>query len=336
MNRVLRIPAAGIFATLGMVLSSAAAAELADQLKAVPHKLVYETWHDGNWELFQVNADGSGPINLTRTPKVNELYPHVSPDGSKIAFTVDEGEGDATVRSVWYMNFDGTERTLVAKYARDACWNGDSTALAYLPDEFKKFNYIDYATKGVMIYDLKTKQHREHPNKDLHHLYNLCWSPDGRWFIATVHAGMGYGHGILAFPVDGTRVFNLNVPGCRPDISPDGKKLLWGASDFELDVADLDLSGPEPKVTNRRVAAASDKPVKIYHGDWSPDGKWIAYATGPTEKKLGRLCEVVGVKAPGWNIGVADAEGSKRQIVITQDGASDKEPDWAPAAKANH
>jgi len=339
MHTTQRMMVVGLFAALGLLSAltpaastsgRAAAADLADELKAVPYKIVYETWQNDNWELFMVNADGSNPVNLTRTPKVNELYPHVSPDGTKVAFSVDEGEGDATVRSIWYMNLDGTGRTLVAKYARDGCWKGDSTAIAYLPDEFQKFNYIDYATKGVMIYDLATGQRRPHPNKDLYHLYNLCWSPDGRWFVATVHAGMGFSHAILAFEAEGTRVFNLQIPGCRPDFSPDGKRITWGASDYALNVADLDLSGPEPKLSNRREVATSAKPVKIYHSDWSPDGKWIAFGTGPTEKKLGRLCEVVGVKAPGWNIGVADSSGSSRQMVITHDGASDKEPDWAP------
>ena len=70
--------------------SSATADEaLADELKGVGHRIIYETYQDGNWELFVRNADGSGVVNLTRTPKVNELYPHVSPDGTKVSFVVD-------------------------------------------------------------------------------------------------------------------------------------------------------------------------------------------------------------------------------------------------------
>jgi Tol biopolymer transport system component len=142
---------------------------------------------------------------------------------------------------------------------------------------------------------------------------------------------MGFGHAILAFRADGdAKVFNLKIPGCRPDLSPDGKKICWGASDFALCVADLDLAGPEPKLTNRREVATSTKPIKIYHSDWSPDGRYIAFATGPTQKKLGKVCEVVGVKAPGWNIGVADASGKDRKVIITHDDASNKEPDWVP------
>ena len=306
------------------------AADLAEELKAVPHKIVYETWQETNWELFMVDADGSHPVNLTKTANVNELYPHVSPDGTKVLFSVDEGEGDEQVRYVYYMNLDGTGRTQIAKRARDACWKPDGTAIAYLPDEHEKFKIVDYATKGLMIYDLQTKEHRPHPNPDLYHLYNICWSPDGRWFVSTVHAGMGFAHAILAFQADGTRVFDLKIPGCRPDLSPDGKKICWGASDFVLCAADLDLSGDEPKLSNQREVAKSQQPTKIYHADWSPDGKYIAFSTGPAVRRLGMVCEIVGVQAPGWNIGVAEVDGEHRSVIITKDSASNKEPDWLP------
>jgi len=58
-------------------------------LEKIPYKIVYETWQENNWELFMVSADGSNPVNLTRTPEANELYPHVSPDAAKVSFSCD-------------------------------------------------------------------------------------------------------------------------------------------------------------------------------------------------------------------------------------------------------
>ncbi len=318
-----------------VLTSRVGSADLAEDMKQVSARIVYETWQDDNWELFSIRADGSDLANLTNTPDRNELYPHVSPDGTKICFVCDEGTGASKVRNVYVMNLDGSGRKLVAENARQPCWKSDSTAIAYLKGEVDQFTYTDYATKGVFIYDLASGQQRQHPNHDLMHLYNICWSPDGKWFIATVHAGLGFRHAILAIEADGPGVYDLKIPGCRPDISPDGTRLAWGPSDWALRVADLDFSGDAPKVLNARDVVTSEKPMKIYHVDWSPCGKYIAFSRGPDRKILGTIPEVVGAKAKGWDIGVADASAENRWMPITSDGNCNKEPDWVPPPKAD-
>ena len=308
-------------------------AALRAELKKLPFKIIYETWQDTNWELFLVNPDGSDPVNLTKTPNLNELYPHASPDGSKVCFVADEGTGDTAVRNVYYMNIDGTGRTLVEKNARESCWTGDGSGIVYLKGEFDKFTPLDYATKGIFIYDLKTGARREHPNKGIHHLYNIAASPDGNWFVSTVHAGMGFKHAILAIEGNGMRVFDLKLGGCRPDLSPDGRRIAWGASDWALRVADLDFGGPEPKVTNARDVATSPEPMEIYHVDWSPDGKYVAFSRGPKKKKLGFAPEMIGIQAEDWNLCVGDASAKNRWVTITTDGKCNKEPDWVPVRR---
>src|SRR3954467_1028789 len=96
-----------------------------DQLKTVPFKIAYETYVDDNWEIFVMNADGSNPVNLTKTPKEHEHYPQVSPDGSKICFSVDEGEGREAVRSLYVMDIDGTKRKKLVDHAREPFWRPD-------------------------------------------------------------------------------------------------------------------------------------------------------------------------------------------------------------------
>jgi TolB protein len=308
--------------------------DLREELKKVPYKIVYETYRDGNWELYQINADGSQPVNLTKTPMINEGYAQVSRGGTKLAFIVDEGEGEAKARNVYLMNMDGTGRTLVAKHARYPFWNAAGTALCYVPDEQEQFSIRDCATKGLRIYDPATRRVAPHPNPQLEHLYNLCCTRDGKWILSTVHAGMGFKHAILAVEANGQGVFNLNIPGCRPDVSPDGKRVAWNASDFVIRVGDLDFSGPEPKVINQRDVVSNPKPVEVYQADWSPDGRHLTFTSGKkAEKKLGSPPEFVGVVAPGWNIFVADANATNRFVQITTDGCSNKEPDWVPLPK---
>lgn len=291
-------------------------------LGRIPFKIVYETYREKNWELYMMNADGSNPVDLTRTPDVSEMYPHASPDGRKICFVADETRGGKKIRNVYYMNIDGTGRTKVAANARQPCWSPDGKTIAYLKGEFDRYTIKDYATKGLSFYDLETREHREHPNRKLHHLYNICWSPDGNWFVATVHGGMGYKHAILVFEANGTKVFDLKIHGCRPEFSHDGRKITWGRSDEKLCAGNIDVAIPGPRVTDVRDAASCPKGFEVYHADWSPDGRYITFSHGP------KADEKVGGKAPGWNICVGDGAG--RWVPVTTDGNHNKEPDWVP------
>jgi len=300
------------------------------KLEEIPFKIIYETYRetDGkrNWELFLMNADGSNPVNLTNTPDLDEMYPHVSPDGTKISFVVDEGTGRDKVRSVYYMNLDGTQRVKVAENARQPCWSFDSKSIAYLKSEYERYSTKEYATSELLIYDLQTRLRRQHPNKELHHLYAICWSPDGRWFVAAVDGGMGYSDTIITFEYDGTRVFDFakwGVKGCRPDFSLDGKKMVWGETDWNLCISDFDVVSNEPQILNIRELVRCSRKDKVYHVDLSPDGKYIAFSYGPF-----RGGQQVGGMASGWNICIGDMSG--KWVKVTTDGNHNKEPDWVP------
>ena len=318
---------------LKLTLTPSPAAEF--KLKEIRCKIVYETFRKtngkDNWELYLINADGSDPVNLTNTPDSGEMYPHASPDGTKICCVADEIVGGKKVRNVYCMNVDGTGRVKVADNARQACWGPDSKTIAYLPAEFRPYTLKDYATKGLVFYDVETRRHREHPNKKLHHLYNISWSPDGKWFLATVHGGMGFKHAILAFKVDGMKIHDLTkfgVTGCRPEFSSDGKRMTWGLTDWDLCTANIDLTSGKPEVTNVRCVVKCEKEYEVYHTDFSPKGRYLTFSSGP------KAVEMVGGKAPGWNICVTDLTG--KWVVITADGNHNKEPDWVPCQPSSN
>jgi dipeptidyl aminopeptidase/acylaminoacyl peptidase len=315
-----------------------------------PNRLVCEGYENSNWELFILDADGSNLTNLTKTPDIHELYPKVSPDGKMIAFVSDKGKGRKTVRSVWIMNIDGTNRIKAADYARQPFWAPDSKTLGWLPQEYKKFNVSDFSTKGMMFYNLKTKESHPHSNaENLFHLYSPGFSPDGKWIASTVHAGMGFNHADILIEADGSRVIDLKVHGCRPCFSPDGKHLAWGASDHKIEIAEINWSGRLPALDRESCAIIDDK-NKIYHVDWAPDGKTVAISRGPAGKgdpgKPGThqaASEVVGVYAADWNLltvnvedgGTIDlnAQPDGKWKQITHNGQSYKEADWIPANK---
>ena len=290
-------------------------------LKAIPFKIIYETFRetDGkeNSELFLMNADGSNATNLTRTPDVHEMYPHASPDGTKICFVTDEGKGRNKVHNVYYMNTDGTGRVKVADNGWWQCWSPDGKTIAYLKGEYEPYT-AHYGTKGLFFYDLATGRHRQHPNRDLHHIANISWPQDGKWFFANVVGGMGFAHGIIAFEANGNAVFHLaryGVEGCQPDFSYDGRKITWGQTNQDLYVAEVDLALSLPRVADLRRLVKCGNDHGVTKADFSPDGRYIAFA-------------YYGPKDSGSNICISDL--SDKWVQITTDGKQNSEPDWVP------
>jgi Tol biopolymer transport system component len=306
-------------------------------LSDIPYKILYETYRDtngtSNWELFIMNADGSDKINLTKTPDFDEMYPHVSPDGTKISFVIDEGTNRRNkTRSVYYMNIDGTGRIKIADNAREPCWSPDGKKIAYLKGEYGTYNTREYATSEMMIYDLQKGLSKQHPNTNLEHIYAICWAPpDGKWFLGVTQGNTIYSDTILAIEADGMGVYDLaiwGVKGCRPDIRLDGKKVVWGDDDWDLCIGDIDFSQSMPQVTNIHTFVKCLHDYKVYHVELSPDGKYAAFSYGPFEGG-----QQVGGMAKGWNICVTDFSG--KWVKITTDGNHNKEPDWVPIVKSD-
>lgn len=307
------------------------------ELAKLPDHLLFESYVGDNWELMRMRPDGSDQSNVTNTPEIHELYPQASPDGQHICFLVDSENEGQTTRSIYVMRADGTERKRIAKDARQPCWHPDGTKIAYVPQEFPKFNIKDFVSKGLRIYDLTTGQTTDAPASDkIQHLYNLCWSPDGRWIIATVHGGMGFGHAIIAIDWREGTVIDLKLKGCRPCLSGDGQRIAWSENDHTVCTARMEWQASGPRVTDKKTVDQREK-MHLYHPDLSPDGRYVTYSVGPGGRvpRNGpgthtEVAEMVGVRGK-WNIYVRAADGSGPAVKLTSDDdASNKESEWLP------
>ena len=319
------------------VLSTAASAQdegVLQELKAYPHKIVFEAYADDNWELFQMNADGTDVRNLTNTPDRHEMYPQTSPKGQQIAFLCDELVDGQTVRSVEMMNLDASQRRLICKQARQPCWSPDGKQIAFVKMEFGRFNIKDYVSKGLFIYDVATGQTREAGNTQVHHVYVLNWSPDGKWIVTTVHGGMGFGHAIIACEIDGDRVVDLEISGCRPCLSRDGQRVTWSSDDHTINVGRLSWSDSGVKVVENRVLHHEEK-LHTYHPDFSPDGKYVVFSLGPGGRVRANgpgthteVAEMIGVRGP-WELVLKSVSGDGPLIKLTKGpDQTSKEADW--------
>lgn len=95
-------------------------------------KMAFTSLRSGDFEVFVMNADGSGQTNLTNTTALDS-HPSWSPDGTRIAFNSDR-DGNF---QVYVMNADGSGQTnLTSNPANDSqpAWSPDGARIAFATD----------------------------------------------------------------------------------------------------------------------------------------------------------------------------------------------------------
>lgn len=125
---------------------------------------------DGEQELFVIQADGTGEVQLTDTNGAN-LQPTWSPDGARIAFTSTRDSGGNS--EIYVMNADGSEpRRITERPGWDAAPDWSSTGrIAFTSDGPESGVYAVDPDDGVSELLL--------PDPDPVNLF-VAWSPDGR------------------------------------------------------------------------------------------------------------------------------------------------------------
>jgi Tol biopolymer transport system component len=234
-----------------------------------------------NWELYVMNADGSGQRRLTRDPG-GDRGATWSPDGRELLFHRARGKRGALPGSadLWVMNADGSGQRRLVGSDRNAAWSPDGRMIA--------FSRGRGTNRDIYVINADGSGRRKltrTPGLDV----DPTWSPDGRKiaFVSrrercpSAHptTGSPYICGnaeIYVMNADGTGQRNLTrnpAYGFYSSAawSPDGRKMAFVSDrDGNGEIYVMNADGSAQRRLTRNPA--SDGPPA-----WSPDGRKIAF-----------------------------------------------------------
>ncbi len=225
-------------------------------------KIVFQSFRDGNWEIYIGNDNGSGQIRLTNNG-ASDIHPHLNRGTTRITFASNQ-DGDY---EIYTMNTDGSGLTQLTSNSSDdvnPVWSPDGTKIAFE-------SYRDGQAEVYVMNANGSAQTRLTVDDDYDGMPN--WSPDGTE-IAFVSRRTG-GYRIYIMTATGINPIQTSSQpySFRPSWSPDGKKIVFDADNNndgwqELWVMNTDGSNP--------FWVYRDSTKDIIAGSWSPDGSFIS------------------------------------------------------------
>jgi Tol biopolymer transport system component len=221
---------------------------------------------DGNWDLyFLPDGDAANRVALTNTPRDQERFPQLSPDGSRLVYGLLQPDGTYDLH---LMGLDGTRPV-----SDDLLLTGpgDLTDTAWSPDGRRLLVRSSIQGEGARIFllELATGSLR----RLLDNASNPGWSPDGSRLVFASYRREAPGNAdIFVAGADGSEprpIVDTGADDYYPSWSPDGSMIAFTskAGGGDQDVFVVEVSGGRL----RNLTAGSPDSDETF--GWTPGGQ---------------------------------------------------------------
>jgi Tol biopolymer transport system component len=274
-------------------------------------------------DIWTINPDGSGPLNLTADSAGDDFSAAWSPDGEKIAFVRDtDGFFGPDDSEIWVMRADGSRQTQITDnevYDLDPAWSPSGRRIVLARDPVRPDpDPPDQELWVIRADGSRERQLTDNETDD----FEPAWPPDGRRIAFDRDTDPGLGAGAENFDVfdirpDGSGERQLtDAEGFDggPNYSPDGDDIAFDSErDGDPDVWVMERNGDDPEQLTGQEP--DDDAVDILTA-WSPDGRFIAFSSNRDDPESSEIY-------------VMREDGSD-ETNRTNDPAFDFNPDWQP------
>lgn len=284
-------------------------------------QIVFTSNRDGNYEIYRMNANGTGVMRLTRDAPGDgapiDTQPAISADGRTVAWASGRDVPSGSGTDIWLMDASGANQrrlTNTTKNERGPALSPDGQRIAYLVYD------SNGRSEGIVVSALNGGN-AVIVSAGLFTFGRPSWSPDGKRLVFTALSSPDRIFQLFVVNADGSGLYEL--PNGRaagemfPAWSPDGSRIAYSATPANSDLTSLVVVGADgsnPQV----LVPAQDGALINTDPSWSPDGQWLAFVSSPFSS--GSNYSIYRVDANGQNL-----------LPLTGLGSDSGNPSWGAA-----
>jgi hypothetical protein len=191
-------------------------------------RVVYSIFYEGrsSFDLYTSQPDGSDVRQITQTSDVSELFPNLSPDGTKMVYVkrFKDPNGNGALHAIAIMNSNGENEVEITARTKNVLespqWSPDSTYISYALGNTSRSANATYWS--IHVYNSTTGEDKDISGESGPHILNRyhSWIPDSNDIVFNSVAGTTGTSGFIRASIDNQGTTSVFYDTAADEIQP--------------------------------------------------------------------------------------------------------------------